>query len=143
VAHLPIWNGSAVVGFGERGKAADRQETAVCATDSRSRTSLHLNHPGCNALNPTSNLAEVCGVERASLAHYNLARACHLLGQMDEAEALCRRALEMDGEHAEAHNNLGKVWGAQGDLELAIRNLKSDQCRPQALDCAAQFGKSA
>ncbi|MSO24219.1 MAG: tetratricopeptide repeat protein [Acidobacteria bacterium] len=43
---------------------------------------------------------------------------------MGEAAAHYRLVLEIDAEHAEAHNNLGKVWRAQGNLELAIRNFR-------------------
>ena len=33
--------------------------------------------------------------------------------------------MRIEPSSADAYNNLGKVWGAQGNLELAIRNFRA------------------
>ena len=57
------------------------------------------------------------------LARYNLARAGQVLGPMDEAAAHHHKVLDIDGDHAEAHNNLqgqGRVAKARQHFLQAV-----------------------
>ena len=48
------------------------------------------------------------------------ASPCRSRGRLEEAIAAYRRAIELNPDHAEAHNNLGNVLGEQGRLDEAI-----------------------
>jgi tetratricopeptide (TPR) repeat protein len=46
------------------------------------------------------------------------------LGRLEEAESIYRKAISLEPDFAEAHNNLGSVLRNQGDLEAAIDSYK-------------------
>ncbi|MDH3583695.1 MAG: tetratricopeptide repeat protein [Phycisphaerae bacterium] len=48
----------------------------------------------------------------------------HRAGRLGEAEQICRRVVEADAEHADAHHGLAKTLKAQGRLEEAASSFK-------------------
>jgi tetratricopeptide (TPR) repeat protein len=62
------------------------------------------------------------------MAHNNLGSALYDKGQVDEAIASYRKAIELDPQDAKAPNNLGEVLRAKGQLDEAIA------CYHKALD---------
>jgi eukaryotic-like serine/threonine-protein kinase len=58
-------------------------------------------------------------------AHHNLASALHDRGQLDEAIAECRTALQLNPDSADAHLNLGAIlFNARHDYEGAIAEFR-------------------
>ena len=57
-------------------------------------------------------------------AHYNLALALAGRGQVDEAIAHYRKALEIKPDYAEAHYNLGNVLAGRGQVDEAIAQYR-------------------
>jgi tetratricopeptide (TPR) repeat protein len=55
-----------------------------------------------------------------AIAHYNLGVALQAKGQVDEAIACYRKALQLDPNVAQAHNNLGNALQAKGQVVEAI-----------------------
>ena len=56
--------------------------------------------------------------------HYTLGNTLRAQGRAADAIAHYQRALELDPDHAEAHNNLGMVLIAQGKMEGAIAHYR-------------------
>src|SRR5439155_14094922 len=55
--------------------------------------------------------------------HCNLGLVFKELGDLEQAAAHCRRAIELRPEYAKAHNNLGTILQAQGTLDDASTSL--------------------
>jgi len=51
---------------------------------------------------------------------FNNALACHHAGQLQQAAKLYRQILNIDGDHAQASNNLGAIFKATGSLDEAV-----------------------
>ncbi|MDX1607573.1 MAG: tetratricopeptide repeat protein, partial [Candidatus Competibacterales bacterium] len=55
---------------------------------------------------------------------YNLATELGIRGRLDEAETYLERALAIDPDFSEAHNQLGNVYLLRGELDAAIRQYR-------------------
>jgi tetratricopeptide (TPR) repeat protein len=58
------------------------------------------------------------------LAHSNLGIALRTKGNLDEAIAGCRQAIELDPKYAKAHYNLGAALHDKGQLDEAIASFR-------------------
>ena len=58
----------------------------------------------------------------AAVAHSNLAAALAIAGDLDAAEAICRKGLALDDASAHIHNNLGQILIMRGQLDSAERH---------------------
>src|SRR5262249_15112457 len=56
--------------------------------------------------------------------HYNLGLALNGRGQVDEAIACWRKAIELDEKYAEAHCNLGHLLKSRGQFAESLTALK-------------------
>ena len=54
------------------------------------------------------------------MAHYQLGLVLSEQGQLDEAIAACRRAIELKPDHADAHYSLGVFLGRTGRPDEAV-----------------------
>ena len=68
--------------------------------------------------------------------HSNLANVRRELGQLDDAEASCRRSLEIKPDFAEAHNNLGIILHSLGRLD------ESQGCYLKALEIRPDYAEA-
>ena len=57
-------------------------------------------------------------------AHYNLALALQLEGELDEAIRHYRQAIQLDPNYPDAHNNVGNALAAQGRPDEAIDHFR-------------------
>ncbi len=60
------------------------------------------------------------------MAHYNLGYALQLKGQLDEAIACYKKAIELDPKYAEAHCNLGHRTGETGPVRRVPGGASSE-----------------
>jgi hypothetical protein len=67
------------------------------------------------------NLYETIGTPDVDVL-YNLAVALDDLGKPDEAVETYNRVIALDGNHADAHHNLARLWQYAGDQQLALRH---------------------
>ncbi|WP_052408705.1 tetratricopeptide repeat-containing sulfotransferase family protein [Paraburkholderia acidipaludis] len=65
-----------------------------------------------------------------AMLHYHLALALQFEGNLPDAAAHYRKAIQLDPGNSEAHNNLGTVLNDLGDSQAALRHLR------QALELA-------
>ena len=72
---------------------------------------------------PESGACDVA-VYRQFQAVYRLGIALKDLGQLDDAVASCRRALQIKADYAEAHSNLGNAFRELGHLEEAAASYR-------------------
>jgi protein O-mannosyl-transferase len=61
---------------------------------------------------------------KSSVAHYNLGKTVGSRGDLEEAIAHYRQALQIDPAYAKAHNNLGNALFVRGELEEAIEHYR-------------------
>jgi tetratricopeptide (TPR) repeat protein len=64
---------------------------------------------------------------------FNHALACHQAGQSQQAAKLYRQILNLDGDHAQASNNLGAIFMSQGSMGEAV------SCFQNAVNANADF----
>lgn len=64
---------------------------------------------------------------------FNNALACHQAGQLQQAASLYRQILNIDGDHAQASNNLGAIFMSLGSLNEAV------SCFRNALNAKTDF----
>lgn len=57
--------------------------------------------------------------------HYNLAHACHLVGDLPCATHHYRQTLALQPDHSEAHNNLGVILAGSGNMGQAIEHFRA------------------
>ncbi|MDH3580168.1 MAG: tetratricopeptide repeat protein [Hyphomicrobiales bacterium] len=96
----------------------------------------------CNALVAQFSAGDLAGAEarartqlknfpRALILYDVLVAALSEQGKLDEAAACCRKALEINPDYPEAHNNLGIVLKKSGSLTQAAEScLRALQFRP-------------
>ena len=78
---------------------------------------------------------------RNSLAHYNLGVALAGRGQVDEAIAHYRKALEIKPNFAEAHDNLGLALAGRGQVDEAIAHYrKALEIKPDRAEAHYNLG---
>ncbi len=72
---------------------------------------------------------------------FNLGNALHLLGRVDDAITRYRWTLEIDGDFADAHNNLAALLLERGDLAGAITHLEQTlRLKPGSADAHNNLG---
>ncbi|KAF1329781.1 Acetylglucosaminyltransferase, partial [Globisporangium splendens] len=69
-----------------------------------------------------TNLGHVVRTPLHVTALYNKASALFAIREYQEAESLIHRALELEPNHVFAHLDLGLIYYARGDLELALKH---------------------
>ena len=62
--------------------------------------------------------------EHFAPAHYNLATALSVAGELDQAVEQYRQAIQIDPKYVNAHNNLGSVLLALGKWDQALREYR-------------------
>jgi protein O-mannosyl-transferase len=62
----------------------------------------------------------------SALAHRNLGAMYYLEGDLDQAELLFKKSLELNEQELMANNNLGVIYLDRGDLDLAEHHLKAE-----------------
>jgi tetratricopeptide (TPR) repeat protein len=112
------------------------EDTDVEAAVEAYRACIAMNsHPGALAnlgrlLHLQGRISEAVGLYQSADntdtdVLYNLAVALDDLGRVDEAIATYNRVLGLDGDHADAHHNLARLWQITGDQRRALRHWNS------------------